>query len=537
MTMTTFTFATSVPGLTLTGTAGNDTLSGGAGDDLLSGGDGNDVLYAQQGNDTLDGGAGDDEILVMTGSADAPRRTTVLGGAGNDTIMIADHLAGSIVDVLGGSGIDTFYFLNHQHRESTVIRDFQVGIGGDQLKLDALFPLTSNPFGSAGYLRLVQSGNDTLFQRDEDGAAGNAASFHTLATLSGVLASSLQAANIASGYRPDGAEGGRYFLGSHRDDYLHGSVGADTLAGLAGDDGLNGDAGDDVLYGDEGNDRLHGDDGNDLVEGGGGADLVEGDAGNDTLNGGAGNDTLDGGSGDDLLAGGDGNDLLMGNQGSDTLFGGNGDDELVLTHGQGVLDGGAGNDTLDGGRGGAQLNGGSGNDYLKVRGQGDSGLFGGSGRDVFEITLTDQGRVVVGGGADDDTVIVHLGYAGSGSVTAIGGPGIDTYRLDRLPDMESVVVKDFSAGPGGDRIDLPESLARVMGAGDPLRLGYVRLVQSGTSTLVQLDFDGEGGSSHVNSFMTLQNVQASALTVDNFINTTSALVQLVGVAPDGMPIG
>nr|WP_229505359.1 calcium-binding protein [Massilia mucilaginosa] len=527
----------------MTGTAGNDNLSDGSGDDLLSGLDGDDTLSTYSGNDSLDGGAGNDVIYASSGFSDAPRKLTLLGGAGDDTIITAPQAAGSRVDIWGGSGTDDFVFLRNQHRQTTVIRDFQPGVGGDQLQYDALFPLSPNPFGSAGYLRLVQSGNNTLFQIDEDGAAGTAAGFLTLATLANVQVSSLHAANFGTGNRPDGTEGGRYFLGTTGDDNLSGGSGGDTLVGGVGVDHLDGGADDDALYGGEGDDHLYGQDGNDLVEAGDGADLLEGHAGNDTLNGGAGNDTMEGGNGDDLLTGGDGNDLLMSGQGVDTLFGGNGDDELVLFQGLGVLDGGAGNDSLDGGWGGVQLNGGSGNDYLKVGGKGDSGLFGGSGSDVFDIKLNNEGRVVVGGGAGDDTVIVHPDYFSIGSVTAIGGLGVDTYKMDNFPRQSSFSIKDFSVGAGGDRLDVSHAVLPWINPGNPLLTGTVRLVQSGTSTLVQLDLDGEGGSNYVETFFTLQNVDARTLTIDNFLYTPAASgsamapVELVGVPAGAQLIG
>jgi Ca2+-binding RTX toxin-like protein len=61
------------PGVTLTGTDGNDTLTGTPGDDTLSGGAGNDSLAGGAGNDILDGGTGAD---------------TMAGGDGADTYYV-----------------------------------------------------------------------------------------------------------------------------------------------------------------------------------------------------------------------------------------------------------------------------------------------------------------------------------------------------------------------------------------------------------------------------------------------------------------
>lgn len=58
----------------------------------------------------------------------------------------------------------------------------------------------SNPFGT-GYLRLVQSGADTLLQLDRDGAAGTSYDFGTLLTFANTQAGSFSARDL--GFTPD----------------------------------------------------------------------------------------------------------------------------------------------------------------------------------------------------------------------------------------------------------------------------------------------------------------------------------------------
>ncbi|MDQ1924709.1 calcium-binding protein [Massilia pseudoviolaceinigra] len=291
-----------------------------------------------------------------------------------------------------------------------------------------------------------------------------------------------------------------------------------TLTGSAGMDTLAGGALDDRIYGLGDTDHLFG------------------EASNDYLDGGAGSDVLSGGDGDDMLVGGEGNDILTGGYGSDTLSGGNGNDQLTVRDGDTVLDGGAGDDTLDGGYSEAQMNGGNGNDYLKIVAAGYSGLFGGNGRDVLDMYMW-GGRVVASGGADDDTIILRRDMGASTVVNASGGTGVDTYEMQGAGRTGSVIVKDFSAGAGGDRIDVKALFTASMPGADPLAAGIVRFLQSGTSTLVEFDRDGTAGADTAYTLLTLQNVAASTLTADNLIYAKApaapamAPVQLVGLAP------
>ncbi|CUI04235.1 Alkaline phosphatase [Janthinobacterium sp. CG23_2] len=517
----------------LDGGDGNDMLDGGAGDDqlfewsgdnVLSGGAGNDFLLGGEGNDTLDGGSGDDTISAGTTTSGATVNVRIFGGAGNDVIQIQSEPATKTVEIAGGSGSDIFYFTMGKHAENIVIDDFQAGIGGDQFNVFGVPSGYNNPFGAAGYLRLVQSGNDTLLQVDDDGAAGSVDSFHTVATLRAVLATSMHGANFVSGTSPDGSESGRYIVGTTGDDVLF-------LSGR-----------DNTAFGGLGNDDIAGSSGNDTLDGGDGNDKLVGADGADHLLGGSGNDTMDGGEGNDQLFGGDGDDVLTGGEGCDTLSGGNGNDQLTTRGGDTVLDGGAGNDTLDGGYSNAQINGGNGNDYLKIIAYGDSGLYGGNGRDILDIRVG-NGRVVASGGADDDIIILRRDMDGNAVVTASGGTGIDTYELHGASRTGSLTVKDFSSGAGGDRIDVRALFTPAMQSGDPLAAGILRFLQSGTSTLVEFDRDGTAGADTAYTLMTLQNVVASSLTADNLIYVKApavaamAPVQLVGLAPVDMHLG
>lgn len=135
------------------------------------------------------------------------------------------------------------------------ITDFPAGTAGDSFDWASYLNTTltgwdgsSNPFGSSGYIRLVQSGAYTLLQVDRNGTTGGT-NYVTLAVLENVTASQLVATNFG-GFAPDGVT----FLGTWNSDRLIGTDGSDSLYGFEGDDTLVGGAGNDGLIGGSGND-------------------------------------------------------------------------------------------------------------------------------------------------------------------------------------------------------------------------------------------------------------------------------------------
>jgi len=516
------------------GLGGADTIWGGAGADHISGGDGDDWLYGEWGNDTIDGGSGldyiytgdgddvvhggdgtdiidseglgnatlhgdadDDQINIYRSSPALAQTVTAYGGAGKDTLNVEGYGSNCLfvldggtgddivrirslwgtADVTLGDGSDTLSFMNSNQQwtrdyGSVIVRDFQVGAGGD--KLDIKFWLSgaldnwdqfTNPFGT-GQLRLVQSGADVLLQVDHDGS-GNAAVFRTLITFKNVDAANFVAANL-DGFAPDGsAPPGVTLIGTSADEMLIGTSGSDH------------------------------------IEGGGGRDTLRGEGGDDTLIGGASPSTLLGGTGKDILYAGDGGDIMSGDSGDD------------------VLHGGAGADILYVGTGGDLAYGAGGGDHFYLDGTSGTTVafaFGEAGDDEFDISSSYFSSFHVNGGEGDDRF--NIG-AIRGNVDLTLGSGRDSIgfaagRFDSGP--QNLFVTDFAAGAGGDFLLLSTSLPALVtgwtGTGNPFEIGYLRLVKNGPDTIVAIDVT-RGGNMFV-PLITLQNLHPGTLTAANF---------------------
>lgn len=232
-------------------------------------------------------------------------------------------------------------------------------------------------------------------------------------------------------------------------------------------------------------------------------DLRGGDA-NDQLSGLGGDDKLDGYRGSDVLDGGDGNDHLYAADGNDILRGGNGNDQLWAgwggpgSLGPSLLEGGAGNDVLFGGSAGDTLDGGSGNDAINVSSWNSA---------VQPVTVR--------GGDGDDQIAVFVDDGGR--VYASGGAGIDTFTLYPGGPHGVLLISDFVAGAGGDRLNLVQLMGAKLEQGNPFgALGYLRMLQQGTDTVLQLDADGAAGSlSSFSTVLTLAGVSLANITQDN----------------------
>ena len=344
---------------------------------------------------------------------------------------------------------------------------------------------------------------------------------------------------------------------------INGTSGNDLLYGasLTGDV-IDGGAGDDVVQGYRGSDILIGGPGNDTVEDvDGGADQLFGGYGNDyltvirlaydpdvrdgyhqtpahlQLDGGPGDDALsvaytpldsqpDATFGDATLLGGAGDDELSADHISAWVDGGPGDDFIEVDFASSVMFGGPGNDVLNATTrtGTVQMDAGTGDDFLYVNNtsSGANTIQAGPGNDT--IYARAQGRLTIDAGTGDDMVTVSVAM---GPVTVTLGPGADHLTLTDFSNDTSaphVRVTDFKTGARGDVLDLSAILANAttFGAagGDPVARGYVRFVQQGADTDVQVYENGPALGAAAPSWhheVLLQGVAASSLTAQNVL--------------------
>ena len=518
---------------TLNGGAGDDVLDGGNGSDSLNGGSGDDILYGnrfgsgagdvdtltddQGGNDQLFGGAGDDNLLVYRSGNMAASTVSLSGGDGNDLILFSSSRHLDTVTIFGGRGNDTIDVGGvlrstidagaGDDRVTIAVtggsQTITLGAGADVLTLGSVFdpvalgtethvtdfapgtdsldfdkflsnavqgwdPAT-NPF-AGGFVRLLQSGADTLLQIDRDGGGDG---FATLLTFDNTTAAAFTARDL--GHAPDGSAGV-----------------ALTLTGTSGGDILRGAAGNDTLQGLLGNDTLEGGAGNDLLEGGDGYDRLNGGAGNDTLYGNNAGDTGGDVSGDYLLDDQGGNDQLFGQGGDDTV--------RVYRYGNiaassVLLDGGAGNDFLyfssERHLDTVTVRGGPGNDQIYVYGILQADIDAGDSNDQVTIVLTGGTQTITLGQGNDTLILSDFyDYYTVGSSTRVTDFAVGTDTLDIVPFLKRTLV-------GWD------------GASDVFAGGYVKLVQSGADTLLQLDIDGGGNA--LSTVLTFDKVKVADL--------------------------
>ena len=226
------------------------------------------------------------------------------------------------------------------------------------------------------------------------------------------------------------------------------------------------------------NDYVYNDSQSLFIDVGNGDDIVKLGGGNDRVRGGRGNDVLDGGSGTDTLDYTNSTAGVVVNLGKNYAYGGFAEGDSISNF-ERVL-GSNSNDTLTGTSGSNLLKGYSGRDAL----------YGGSGADELR------------GGGDIDRL---EGQAGADLLFGEGGNDLFVFRRhtdSSASSFERDTIMDWNKG---DKIHLSLMDANANLAGDQgfafigkadfsEKAGQLRAFQSGGSTYVQGDIDGDGSA-------------------------------------------
>ncbi|HEX8622867.1 MAG TPA: M10 family metallopeptidase C-terminal domain-containing protein [Allosphingosinicella sp.] len=536
-------------------------LQGNTAANRLVGGSAADTLVGNNGNDTLIGGAGNDTLLAGSNQALDDGSADVLeGGEGSDLLA-----GGQGNDILrGGDGNDTLIGGISNTAGQAFVND-----GGDDVfdggeGTDVAYAHYTDHVGAIGF-DLANMAGDSIIT--VDGVAKG--SF-----------TSIELVAFRGGLGNDNVRGGGF------GDSLVGNAGNDVLDGWYGNDSLSGGLGADTLIGGEGLDTAT------YVNSAAGVTVDLRIQGASQNTGGEGVDTL---IGIEYLAGSNFGDTLMGDDSfnlitdagtaatsvagqTDSLFGYGGNDTLLVTRAATAL---ATNLNLDGG---------TGDDFIEVRSgtlsaallTGDFRLLtglssttyaalgttgtryldtvtveGGAGND--RIVLTAVKSAVVNAGSGDDTLSLSLlGSASESKHIVTLGDGQDIIQLAGIGSPASTVdhgnvVTDFQVGNAGDRFEMTQFLNGVIPASTPpapaapipenptlvgytansdgFASGHLRLVQSGTDLLLQVDRDAGGAAHGFVTLFTIANGYTGGFTTFNFDGFIGAL-NLTGFAAD-----
>jgi Ca2+-binding RTX toxin-like protein len=266
-----------------------------------------------------------------------------------------------------------------------------------------------------------------------------------------------------------------------------------------------------------------------MVVGTEGADTINGTTGDDVIDGLGGNDTINGLGGDDFLRGGLGDDTLIGGFGDDQIYGGGGNDRIIDNEGDyAVLDGGAGND------------------HISVANVVATSLniSGGDGDDRIDLTLGAVGVAYVdaGNGADRVTVSslgaevsVLLGAGRDELIFPAGALGTGNFGL--------TIIRDFEAGPNGDKVDLASALTGYLvnwtQGTNPFATGHLRLVSIFGNAFLEVDRDGGTGPGGFKQLINFAGLNKDTLTADNLggldPKASTATTAAAGIAAAAVP--
>ncbi len=550
---------------TLDGKAGADTMIGGAGNDTYIVDNAGDVItenlnegtdtivastsfnlslpaYANIENLTLTGtgninGIGNDNDNTFVGNSGV---NTFTGGLGNDTYYVTSN---DIIIENASEGTDTAYVTltsgsytlptnvefviltgtNAVNITGNAFDNNLTGNGGNNT-LDGGIGADTLTGGKGSDTYVVDNVGDIVTEASGEGTdtVRSSISYTLTANVENlVLLATGPSLNI------DGT-------GNNLDNTITGNIGNNTLDGGLGSDHLNGGAGNDTYIVNTTGDVLTDASGIDtviaglsytlkagfenLTASGTGDFALIGNTQNNILTGNSGNNAMDGGTGNDTLSGNDGTDVLLGHTGNDILFGGNGDDSL---------DGGVGIDTMTGGIGNDSYfvdnyydvineNAGEGTDSLTVTVNNYHMAPTSSienitlGSTVTSFFASDTDNTITGNARNN---VIHAGdgndtiHGGLGADQLYGEGGADTFVFDAGTTGAADTIQFFSVVEH-DVLDLSALLTAYSAANEstsPLS-SFLRILDSGANSIVQIDADGVANGQHWTTIATLTHI-------------------------------
>lgn len=561
---------------TLTGNGGNNTLDGGAGNDRLQGGAGDDVYIVDSSSDVVveSSNGGTDlvlasasfslgnylENLTLTGTADingtgnsfvniiignsgnntlngGTGADTMIGGLGNDYYIIDN--ASDVVVEAEDEGNDTIqtsltwtledYFENLIFTGSAALSgtgnsldnaitgnsgvNILTGYAGNDT-LDGMGGADTMIGGIGDDVYVVNHVGDVVIENDEEGTDT------VQSSISYTLGDYLENLTLtgSSSLTAIGNSGNNIIIGNTGANTLDGSTGADTMIGGAGHDiYIVDDIGDTVIESAaQGTDTVRSyvsytlTDEVERLELMGSGDLNgTGNVLSNILTGNSGNNTLDGGLGNDTLIGGSGDDVYIVDSASDVVSesASSGTDLVLSSVTYTISDADVENLTLTGS---ANINASGNSSANELTGNaGDNVLSGANGNDIL---FGMDGNDSLNGGYGDDIL-----SGGAGTDILTGASNADIFVFDIASYGSVDIVTDFSTAQG-DALDIRDLLDG-FDAGTHDITDWLRITDSGSNSIVEVDRDGVDGGYGWTQIATLNNVTGltdeAALVVSN----------------------
>ncbi|MBR4641941.1 MAG: hypothetical protein IKO74_04365, partial [Selenomonadaceae bacterium] len=406
----------------ITLTEGDDTYSNSLEGVTINALGGNDSITNTGASVSIDAGAGDDLIIIDDNGAN---NSTILTGAGNDTISLGDSATNILIEYTEGDGSDLIQGFN----------------GTSTLKIgDGLNDTFSKEIVGSNILINVGDGVITLV-----GTASLAS-----VNIQGEEKDKMSVTPTEGNDSLNNSLEGAIIEALGGDDTIENSGDNVTISGGEGDDSISNYGANVSINGNAGNDNIlnSNDASGTTILGGADDDTITNYAANVSIDGGAGNDSVLNGGSDVTIDGGDGGDTIHNYEEAVRLSisGGAGNDS-ISNYGESItIDTGAGNDTVFNYGASTSIIGEAGNDFIVNEGT-NIFISGGDDKD----TISNNGDNVTIDAGDDIDVITNNGS----SVSINGGAGNDFINNGEALDGESDANPDnvtIFGGAGNDNI-------------------------------------------------------------------------------------